>query len=134
MSVHQTRAHFLSKEGRIVDNPNVGSALTSSYWRPGNSAMFLDLVEGLTGGPLAADAWVGRLRAPLDELLAAERREYDAAVKEGPKIPPGGDFDIGMVVRLVHGDEVIADSRTDGGFGGACAKFKGWVRAHYFSK
>jgi hypothetical protein len=55
--------------------------------------MFLDLVEGLTGGPLAADAWVGRLRAPLDELLAAERREYDAAVKEGPKWVRGSTWE-----------------------------------------
>jgi hypothetical protein len=37
-----------------------------------------------------------------------------------------------MVVRLVHGDDVIADSRTDGGFQAACAKFKKWVRATYF--
>ncbi|KAI8467008.1 MAG: hypothetical protein J3K34DRAFT_431916 [Monoraphidium minutum] len=132
MSVHQTRAHFLAKEGHIVDNPSVGAALTSAYWRPGNSAMFLELVDALTGAPLAADAWVARMREPMDGLLARERKEYDAAVKEGPKIPPGGSFDMGMVVRLVHGDDVISDSRADGGFGGACAKFKTWVRAQYF--
>lgn len=132
MSVHQTRHHFLSKEGRIVDNPNVGSALSATYWRPGNSAMFLDLVKELTGGPLVADAWVERLRRPLGELLQEEEREYARAVEEGPGIKPGAPFDIGMVVRLVHGDDVIADSRTDGGFEGACAKFKEWVRAQYF--
>lgn len=41
-----------------------------------------------------------------------------------PSIAPGGAVEMGMVVRLVHGDDVIADSREDGGFGGACAKFK----------
>ena len=85
MSVHQTRAHFLAKEGRIVDNPNVGAALEKCYWRSGNSAMFLDLVKGLTGAELSADAWVDRLRLPLEDLLAAERKEYDIAVKEGPR-------------------------------------------------
>jgi hypothetical protein len=37
-----------------------------------------------------------------------------------------------MRVRLVDGDELIADSDADGGFQGACAKFKDWVRAKYF--
>lgn len=37
-----------------------------------------------------------------------------------------------MRVRLVDGDVLIADSDTDGGFQGACAKFKAWVRAKYF--
>lgn len=31
MSVHQTRSHFLKDGGVIVDNPEVGKALTSSY-------------------------------------------------------------------------------------------------------
>merc|ERR550514_439996 len=52
MSVHQTRAHFLETEGYIVDNPKVGPTLTQAYWQPGNSASFLDLVQGLTGKPL----------------------------------------------------------------------------------
>lgn len=144
--------------------------------------MFLDLVKALTGKPLAADAWVARLQLPLDQLLARERGEYEAAVKGGPRVAPGGAFDMGMVVRLVRGaglggaslpllpalhrcacmgaraarrapppgalnlrralalappaqvdgDDVIADSRTDGGVGGACAKFKAWVRERYF--
>ena len=48
---HQTREHFLAS-GRIVDNPAVGQQLTSVYWQPGNSEMFLDLVHKLTGKPL----------------------------------------------------------------------------------
>jgi hypothetical protein len=63
----------------------VGAALTSVYWRPGNSAAFLDLVASLTGKPLAADAWVARLRLPLPDLLAREKGEYEAALKAGPK-------------------------------------------------
>lgn len=32
----------------------VGKDLMDVYWRPGNGAMFLDLVQQLTGKPLAA--------------------------------------------------------------------------------
>jgi hypothetical protein len=63
----------------------VGAALTSSYWHPGNSAMFLDLVHSLTGRPLLADAWVARLQVPIEQLLAREKGDYEAAVKAGPK-------------------------------------------------
>lgn len=48
------------------------------------------------------------------------------------RLKPGDDVDIGMRVRLVHGDELIADSAVDGGFQGACQKFKLWVRQQYF--
>ncbi len=63
----------------------VGEDLTSAYWRPGNGAMFLDLVASLTGRELSADAWVAQLQKPLDTLLEGERVEYDKAVKAGPR-------------------------------------------------
>lgn len=44
----------------------------------------------------------------------------------------GSEIDIGMRVRLVHGDDLISDSETDGGFQQACSKFKAWVRQQYF--
>lgn len=65
--------------------PQVGKDLTDMYWRPGNGAMFLDLVQQLTGKPLAADAWVARLQRDTGALLAREKEQYEAAVKEGPK-------------------------------------------------
>ncbi|WIA33193.1 hypothetical protein OEZ86_006339 [Tetradesmus obliquus] len=133
MSVHQTRDHFIEKYGHIVDNPQVGNDLTSVYWQPGNGSMFLDLVQQLTGKPLLADAWVAKLQLPTQQLLAKQQQDYEAAVKAGPKFKTGSEIDIGMRVRLVHGDEVISDSETDGGFQGACAKFKAWVRQQYFA-
>lgn len=63
----------------------VGTDLTSVYWRPGNGSMFLDLVHQLTGKPLVADAWVAKLQLPTDQLLAKEEQEYQAAVKSGPR-------------------------------------------------
>uniref|UniRef100_A0A383VIQ1 Uncharacterized protein n=1 Tax=Tetradesmus obliquus TaxID=3088 RepID=A0A383VIQ1_TETOB len=133
MSVHQTRDHFIEKYGHIVDNPQVGKDLTSVYWQPGNGSMFLDLVQQLTAKPLLADAWVAKLQLPTQQLLAKQQQDYEAAVKAGPKFKTGSEIDIGMRVRLVHGDEVISDSETDGGFQGACAKFKAWVRQQYFA-
>ena len=52
MAVRQTRHHFLAQHGAIVDNPQVGAALTNWYWRAGNSEPFLSLVQNLTGKPL----------------------------------------------------------------------------------
>ncbi len=46
---------------------------------------------------------------------------------------PDEEVDLGMRIRLVHGDDVIADSATDGGVVKACNKFKEWVRRHYFA-
>ena len=41
---------------------------------------------------------------------------------------------INRAVLLVHGDEVLADSEADGGQAAANAKFKRWVRQHYFGE
>ncbi|KAG1670769.1 hypothetical protein FOA52_013996 [Chlamydomonas sp. UWO 241] len=126
MSVHQTRAHFKSKCGQLVDNPAIGKDLREQYWMPGNSEMFLDMVEKLTGRPLSADAWVTTLKEPVEQLLESEKADYAAAIKAGPAIPPGTEPDLGMRVILAHGDEVIGDS-SDAGLTAACAKFKAWV-------
>ena len=55
--------------GPLTDNPAVGKDLTEFYWRPGNAESFLALVEGLTGEPLTADAWVEDLQKPVDVLV-----------------------------------------------------------------
>ncbi|MEW5318707.1 MAG: hypothetical protein WDW38_009905 [Sanguina aurantia] len=133
MSVHQTRAHFKAKYGALADNPAIGKDLTETYWLPGNSEGFLDLVQKLTGEPLSADAWVNKLSRPLAEVLKQEQADYEEAVTKGPTIKAGEPFDIGMRVILVHGDEVIGDSETDGGLAGATTKFKSWVQAKYMS-
>lgn len=50
--------------------------------------------------------------------LEEERAEYEAAITSGPAIPAGNEPDLGMRVRLVHGDELISDS-ADGGLAAA---------------
>ena len=144
MSVHQTRAHFLAKEGTIVDNPKVGPALAEAYWRPGNSEQFLDLVAGLTGKPLDAEAWVGVLKTPLDELVKSERADYDAAVAaaaagagaaaaggSGGGGGGGDDVALNMQLKIIDGDTVIADSAAEGGFLQACQRFAAYVQDRF---
>ena len=67
----------------------VGQDLEEVYWRPGNGAAFLDLVQQLTGQPLTADAWVSKLRESVADVVQQEEKEYEQAVQEGPKIKPG---------------------------------------------
>eukprot|EP00611_Tribonema_gayanum_P015560 TRINITY_DN2741_c0_g1_i1.p1 TRINITY_DN2741_c0_g1~~TRINITY_DN2741_c0_g1_i1.p1 ORF type:complete len:644 (+),score=223.31 TRINITY_DN2741_c0_g1_i1:81-2012(+) len=131
MSVHQTRAHFLKGGGRIVDNPDVGRQLTDIYWRPGNSRAFLDLVEELTGAPLSGDAWVAALEETVDAKVASERKEYEWASTQPDPYAGGGDINLDMRMRIVHGDEDIADSQEPGSFLAACGQFKEYVRQHY---
>jgi len=132
MSVHQTRAHFFKKYGYIVDNPNVGRDLTEMYWRPGNGASFLDLVENLTGSPLTGDAWVAVLRQSPEELVRLEKEEYTKSLADAPAAGPvKGTEELDMRAVFVHGDTVISDSKEAGGFDIACSKFEEWVKAEF---
>ena len=131
MSVHQTRAHFLSKYGFIVDNAKIGPDLTEVYWQPGNGEAFLDLVERLTGSALSSDAWIAELGVDLEERVAREKKEYEAAVETGPAIPADADsVDLEMRMVLVHGDTVISSSEEDG-WKGAQAKFKKFIAENF---
>ena len=105
----------------------MGKDLADTYWKPGNRAQFLDLVESLTGAPLSAAAWVQRLNTPVDELIQSEKAAYIQAVQAGPTYAPGSEVDLDMRVLLVHGDEVIADSADSAGLSGACGVYKKWL-------
>jgi len=143
MSVHQTREHFLKDGGTIVDNPEVGKALTASYWEPGNSEMFLDLVAKLTGEPLTGKAWLGGLGEDLEAKIAAERKEYDAAIQAGTSAAAsgagdggsgaGGYIDLSMRILIKDGDVEIADTEKLGGFLPACKAFQAHVTARFLS-
>lgn len=126
MSVHQTRDYFMRVHGSIVDNPKVGEVLTASYWRVGNAEMFFDLVERLTGKPLTGDCWVKELEEDIETKIKTERAAYEQAVKlANPR--ECGEVDLGMCMRLVDGDTVIAESGGTS-FLQACTKFQDYVR------
>lgn len=132
MAVHQTRKHFLDKYEVIVDNANIGKDICEAYWKCGNSEMFLDLVERLTGGPLVSDAWVQRLEQDVETLIENERKEYDIAVAQGSPLEEG-EVNLNMRMRLIDGEQVLADS-NDGGFLAACHKFQQVLKDRVASK
>lgn len=120
----------------LADRPEVGAWLTAGYFRAGNTRGFLPLVEELTGSPLSADAWVADLETDIDAAVAQAKKDYEAAVAAGPRFKTGDpavEAALQMRVVLSDGDVTIADSAVDGGFGGACDKFRAWVRAKFFA-
>ena len=131
MAVHQTREFFTKRDGFIVDNPSVGPTLRDAYWRPGNSEPFLGLVEALTGKPLSGDPWVATLRQDVDELLAEEETAYKAAAAAKASASACDDVELDMRIKIIDGDETIADTAADGGFLKTCAKFEGYIKERF---
>eukprot|EP01027_Heterolobosea_sp_BB2_P015778 GEZU01022559.1.p1 GENE.GEZU01022559.1~~GEZU01022559.1.p1 ORF type:complete len:256 (-),score=101.75 GEZU01022559.1:98-865(-) len=132
LAVYQTKAHFKRVYGWVAENPLVGEDLCEVYWRPGNSESFLALVERMTGKPLQSADMVGYLCRDVEELVREERAEYELAVKAGINTAPLGN-DLKVRLRLVHGDEEIADSQKEGSIEAAAQVFKKWVRKNYFN-
>lgn len=132
MAVHQTRAFFIGRDGFMVNNPSVGPTLTEVMWNPGNSRPFLELVEELTGQPLSCDAWVKSLEQDVDELVHEEKAAYAKAGEKTVNDDDGDeDIDLDMRVRIVDGDEVIADSQALGSFVKTCTKFEEYIQDRY---
>ena len=137
MSVYQTRAFIMKRDGYIVDNPKVGPTLASAYWKYGNERPFLQLIQELTGKELSGEAWVSALQVGTEEHLQEERKEYDNSLREMQKkrVASGEskqesaeeeEPDLKMTIRFVHGDELIADS-SNGGVLKACKDFEAFV-------
>lgn len=127
MSVYQTRAYFKNKYGFIVDNPEVGPAITKSYWEAGNSRPFLELVKDLTGKELSGVDWVAALNETVEDKVTREKREYEEALS---KELVDDSVDLNMTVKFVDGDEVIVDSsQVPGGILEACKLFETFVAA-----
>eukprot|EP01064_Diplonema_japonicum_P015122 TRINITY_DN22889_c0_g1_i1.p1 TRINITY_DN22889_c0_g1~~TRINITY_DN22889_c0_g1_i1.p1 ORF type:complete len:625 (+),score=186.29 TRINITY_DN22889_c0_g1_i1:50-1924(+) len=134
MAVFQTRNHFLNKYGCITDNDQIGKDLAETYWKPGNSEGFLDLVQKMTGKPLLAEDMVNDLKQDLQENLANEEKDYKEAVKAGPKYTNEDVTKLlNMRMRLVHGDDCIADTENLSFFD-ACKKYKDWIATAFPKK
>jgi len=135
MSVHQNRAFFIERDGYIVDNPTVGPDMTSNYWKYGNKKTFLDLVKDFTAKELSGDAWVAELKQTVEDMIAAEKEEYEKSIKESVVDTTGTNLDLNMVIRFVDGDTLISDSsKTVNGVLGACNEFATFVRARIAEK
>ena len=134
MSVHQTREFFLKRDGYLTDNPKIGPSLAESYWKPGNSEQFLSLVENLTGSPLTGDAWVSELKQSVEDVLKDEKVKYESKRAECGDETTSDDIDLDMRIRIVDGDEVLADTSKEGSFLASCKVFEEYVKKRYAKK
>jgi hypothetical protein len=125
MAVHQTRRHFLERDGHLTDNPRVGPRLREVYWRPGNSLGFDDFLQRMTAAPLSAADLARHLNRSTDEALA-EAREAVARLDSVP--PRDGEVQLDAHVRVVHGRETVAE--LDGSFEACAEDFARWIDAH----
>jgi hypothetical protein len=124
LAVHQTRRHFLERDGYLTDNPRIGPELGRDYWAPGNAATFDETLVRLTGSPLGIDALLQRVsRTPeqaVSEGLAcleqAQRRNAAHAA-----------LDLDAQIRVVHGNETVTSTR-ERGYDGAGRDFSDWVQ------
>lgn len=122
IAVYQTRAHFLERDGHLVDNAKIGPELTATYWRPGNSETFMDFVAELTGRPLSAEDLAGQVSRSADEAVDSARQAI-AKLAEIPEFD--GAFELGAKVEIVHGSEQVASSVN--GFEALANDFASWV-------
>jgi Zn-dependent oligopeptidase len=123
MAVHQTRRFFMQRDGALVDNPNVGRDLAEHYWKPGNARTFLDMIQGLTGVPFGAEATVEMVNKPLQEALA----EVETAQRRNAGAVADRKVDLDAVIRIVHGDEVIAGNENGESFDDIERAFAAWL-------
>ena len=86
-------------------------------------ALALEMPDGSIAGSAELDAYV-------DAMLADEKLAYDAALASGAE-NAADEIDLDMQVRVVDGDEVIADTASDGSFLRTCAKFEDYIRARF---
>lgn len=58
----------------MVSSPQV-------YWKHGNGVSFLQLVQNMTGAPLAGDSWVAELRQPLEDRVTSEKTAFEKGLE-----------------------------------------------------
>ncbi len=124
MAVHQTRRFFLNRDGALVDNPKIGRDLAEYYWKPGNARRFPDMIQGLTGQPFGAEATVEMVNKPLAEALAEVE---EAAGRNAAPASLAAPVDLDAVIRIVHGDEVIATNENGESFESIERGFAEWL-------
>lgn len=125
MAVHQTRDFFIARDGALVDNPRIGPDLRRTYWQPGNSRGFDEMICDLTGQHLGADAYARYLNRSAEEAVEQAR----AAVAHIETTPGfDGPISLNARIRVVHGRETIAECNGED-FEGFARTFAEWVEA-----
>jgi hypothetical protein len=126
MAVQQTRAFFLRRDGFLTDNPSIGPALAAHFWAPGNSVDLETTLRSLTGEGFSARYLADACNLSAEELWAAAAA---SVARAAGREPATGVASLDAHIRIVHGDQVLADSSR--GEEAMCARFEAWVREHY---
>ena len=124
MAVNQTRDYFKKRDGHLVDNPNIGKDLARTYWSPGNSESFLELIKKLTSEDFSVAPTVALVNHSLEDVL----RESEEDAKNEEVISQfSGEIKLNANIRVIHGDEIIAEAKADEDFNQLADKFKNWI-------
>jgi oligoendopeptidase F len=127
MAVYQTRARFQGEYGYIADNPAVGGLLEENYWGPGNSVSLVDAVKGMTRAGFSPRYLAEACNARAEEAWEVAETSIVASLER--EYPEDYPENLDAEIRIVHGDETIADNSTSEAK--MCADFAAWVRAKY---
>ncbi|NDE68200.1 hypothetical protein EB052_01185 [bacterium] len=109
LGIDQLRAHFYKKYGYITDNPKIGMEM-KKVWKYGGRYHTNEFMKKLTGKPLDPRAHIADATMPIDEYIEEGRQRVKKQKVVSEKLR-AKKFDLNAHVRLVHGKELIADSR-----------------------
>ena len=127
MAVYQTRAYFEREYGYLTDNPAIGPLLSEHYWARGNGINHNATLVSLTDEAFNAKYLAEHCNQSVEQAWeAAQRKMAESAARAYPNAPSAG---LDATIRIVHGDELIADN--DQSEQAMCAQFESWVDNHY---
>ncbi len=122
MAVHQTREHFLARDGHLVDNPRIGPEFAAHWWGPGNSVSFGEFVRRLTGAELSASA----MAQSVNRSATKAREQARASIARLAQVAPHtGAIELEARITVAHGREKVAELRGD--FDAFSADFARWI-------
>lgn len=108
MAVEQTRAFFLKRDGYLTDNPAIGPDLAEHYWRSGNSVSHDETLYSLTGEGFNPDYLANVCNQTVEEAWHQAQKTIELAAM---RPQPAADFDLNVSLRVVDGDESLADNQ-----------------------
>ncbi|MFS7242683.1 M3 family metallopeptidase [Serratia proteamaculans] len=107
MAVEQTRHFFLQRDGYLTDNPAIGPDLARHYWLPGNGVSHDETLRSLTGEGFNPDY----LAQACNQTVAQAWQDAQQTITAAAARPqPAADFDLAAHIRVVDGEQVLADN------------------------
>ncbi len=122
MGVHQTRDHFMQRDGYLADNPAIGPDLSRHYWQPGNSLRLNEFLQNLTGGPLSPNHLAAHANRTVEQAISAAKGQIKH-LKSRPR--PDEPVELNATIRVAHGNSTITDSSA--GFENCAKEFESWI-------